>query len=151
MQSGGDTYVLSTGDALSPELDGPTQVDALPQALVGIMSVRGYRTSATIVLSGALGWCMRGRHSVVQTEYISDLTDPQPPAAVSTARALADGCAPASTASYREPGHLVMYRATTVDAETPSAVTLMFERGNVRSLSSTDMSLFSIPADFTKE
>ena len=147
------TEVIEVDDAVIevPVLVGEPLTERLPDATIAGVQAHGYRTKATIELKNALGWCRAGRHAVTQVEYVADVPDPQPPIGVSVAQSLGDGCAPTSTASYREPGHLVLYRATSTDPDTHKVITLMFERGNVRSLDSNSMSLFSVPADFTKE
>jgi hypothetical protein len=83
-------------------------------------------------------------------EYVTDLPDPQSEVPIEAARALADGCEPSTTASYREHG-LVLYRATSIDPNTPRGIALMFERGNLHKLDESSVSLFSAPGDFKKE
>ncbi|MBV9103955.1 MAG: hypothetical protein JO060_10205 [Candidatus Eremiobacteraeota bacterium] len=146
------TYVVSTeGNAAAPALDGPASIQSLPEAKIDGMRARGYRTTGTLVLPHAVVWCAAGRHPVTQTEYVVDQRDVQPAADISPAQQLSDGCSPNSTASYREPGRLVVYRATSVDPGTPLAVSIMFERDNIRHLDATSMPLLSIPSDYTKE
>ena len=148
---GSEVIEVDDSGAEPPLLVGEPVTERLPDANVAGIQARGYRTKATVELRDALGWCGVGRHAVTQVEYVADMPDPQPPITIAAAQSLADGCAPASTASYRESGHLVLYRATSTDPDTPKGITLMFERGNVHTLDENSMSLFSVPADFTKE
>src|SRR5260370_35091598 len=94
--------------------------------------------------------CAAGTPGVIQVEYVADLPDPQSGVATEGARGLTDGCEPSTTASYREPGRLVLYRATSIDPDTSKGVTLMFERGNLNTLDEGSVSLFSAPPDFNK-
>jgi hypothetical protein len=150
--SGTETIVIDTTESLpKPTIIGEASTERLPDAVIGGVRARAYRTTATIELKNAMSWCSPGRHQAVQVEYVTDLPDPQAVEATAMARALADGCEPASTASYREPGHLILYRANSIDPNTPKGITLMFERGNVRRLDESSMTLFSVPADFKKE
>jgi hypothetical protein len=151
MRTAPETIEIDTQDAPPTALVGEPLIERLPDATLGGLPARGYRITATIELKQAMLWCGPGRHTVTQVEYVTDLPDPQRIENVPAARTLADGCQPASTESYREPGRLVLYRATSIDADTPKGVALMFERGNVHPLSQRDLSLFSVPADFTKE
>jgi hypothetical protein len=146
-----ETIEIDTTEGLLPALVGEAVTERLPDATVSGLRARGYRTTATIELQQAMNWCAPGRHTVTQVEYVADLPDPQVIQSVPSARALADGCEPASTESYREPGRLVLYRATNIDPATPRGITMMFERGNVHPLDKSSVSLFSVPADFTKE
>jgi hypothetical protein len=147
-----ETIVIDTAEGLpQPALIGAMVTERLPDATIGGRRSRGYRTTATIDLKNAMNWCAPGRHRVVQVEYVTDLPDPQSDVANGVARALTDGCEPSTTASYREHGHLVLYRATSIDPNTPEGVTLMFERGNLNTLDESSVSLFSVPADFKKE
>ena len=147
-----ETIVIDANEGLPPPaLLGDPVVERLPDATIGGLQARGYRTTATIDLKYALNWCGLGRHKVSQVEYVTDMADPQAANPVTIARFLSDGCQPASTASYREPGHLVLYRSTTADVDTSKGTTLMFERGNVRALDESSLSLFSVPAEFKKE
>ena len=146
-----ETIEVDTAATLPPALVGEPETTPLPEMTIGGLPARGYRTNATIELHNAIGWCAAGRHIVTQVEYIVDMPDPQPPATEVAARGLGDGCQPASTVSYREPGRFVLYRATSTDPDTPKAITMMFERGNIRPLNQKDASLFSVPPAFTKE
>ncbi|MBV9647002.1 MAG: hypothetical protein JO043_06045 [Candidatus Eremiobacteraeota bacterium] len=147
-----ETYVVSSeGDEAAPALDGPASIQSLPDANIEGMRARGYRTTATLVLPHAAAWCAAGRHPITQIEYVVDRPDPQPAARISPLQQLSDGCTPNSTASYREPGRLVVYRATSVDPGTPLAVSIMFERANIRTLDATNLSLFTIPPGYMKE
>jgi hypothetical protein len=147
-----ETIVIDTAEGLpQPALIGATVTERLPNTTISGQRSRGYRTTATIDLKNAMSWCAPGRHRVVQVEYVTDLPDPQSEAPIEAARALADGCEPSTTASYREYGRLVLYRATTIDPDTSKGVTLMFERGNVHTLDENGASLFSIPEGFKKE
>ncbi len=147
-----ETIEIDTTEGLQqPAVIGEIVTERLSDATVSGQHARGYRTTATINLKSAMSWCAPGRHRVVQVEYVTDLPDPQSEAPIDSARALADGCEPSTTASYREHGRLVPYRATSIDPDTPRGVTLMFERGNLRTLDESSVSLFSAPADFKKE
>jgi hypothetical protein len=147
-----ETIEIDTTEGLQPPaLIGEIVTERLPDATISGQHARGYRTAATINLKNAISWCAPGNHRVVQVEYLSDLPDPQSEVTVEAARALADGCAPSTTASYREHDRLVLYRATSIDPDTPTGVTLMFERGNLHTLDGSSVSLFSAPADFKKE
>jgi hypothetical protein len=125
--------------------------ERLPDVTISGVTAHGYRTRATIALTHIAGWCAAGRHEVVQVEYVTDLLDPQPPADKSAVESLGDGCTPSTTASYREPGRLVLYRATTADPGKPYGATWLFERDNLRKLEERDAARFSVPPDFTKE
>jgi hypothetical protein len=147
-----ETIVIDTTEGLpQPALVGEIVTERLPNVTFGRLGARGYRTTATIDLKNAMSWCAPGDHRVVQVQYVTDLPDPQSEVPIEAARALADGCEPSTTASYRERGRLVLYRATSIDPDTPRGVTLMFERGNLHTLDETGVSLFSAPADFKKE
>ncbi len=150
--SGPETIDIDTTEGLpQPALVGEAGTQRLPDATIANSRARGYRTTAILDLKNAMSWCAPGRHRVVQIEYVADMPDPQPVEWVQAARSLADGCQPATTVSYREPGKLVLYRATSIDPDTPKGVTLMFERGNIHTLDETGVSLFSVPTDFKKE
>jgi hypothetical protein len=150
--NGPETIVVDATEGLpGPALVGEVVTERLPDVTVSGLRVRGYRTTATIDLKNAMSWCAPGRHRAVQVEYVTDLPDPQLEATTEAPRALADGCEPSTTASYREPGRLVLYRATSIDPDSPKGVSLMFERGNVHTLDENSASLFSIPAGFKKE
>jgi hypothetical protein len=147
-----DTIVIDTTEGLPPPaLVGEVVTERLPDVIVDGLRASGYRTTATIDLKNAMSWCAAGTHRVVQVEYVTDLPDPQSDVATEVARALTDGCEPSTTASYREHGRLVLYRATSIDPNTPKGVTLMFERGNLHPLDEGSILLFSVPADLTKE
>ncbi len=151
MKESAENDVVEDNEAVPPVLHGDAQTVPLPPAIIAGAHARGYRTTGAIDLQQSLGWCSVGAHKVTQIEYVVDVADPQPPYTADAARNLADGCNPASTASYREPGKLVLYRATTIDGDSPNGTTLMFERGNIRTLTAANASLFSTPADFTQE
>jgi hypothetical protein len=151
MRTSPETIEVETATTLPPALVGEPVTVRLPDANVAGLHSRGYRTTATLELKQALSWCAPGRHTVTQVEYVTDLPDPQPREDAPASQTLSDGCRPTSTASYREPGRLVLYRATTIDPDTPKGVTLLFERANVRTLDENSLSLFSVPNDFTKE
>jgi hypothetical protein len=147
-----ETIVIDTAEGLpQPALVGEIVIERLPDATISGQRARGHRATATIDLKNALSWCAPGHHRVVQVEYVTDMPDPQPVVTIEAARALADGCEPSTTASYREPGRIVLYRATSIDPDTPKGITLMFERGNLHTLDESSVSLFSIPSDFKKE
>jgi hypothetical protein len=147
-----ETVVIDTTEGLPPPaLLGEAATERVPDVTVSGLHARGYRTTATIDLKYAMGWCALGRHKITQVEYVTDLPDPQSVEVVTVPRSLTDGCEPSSTASYREPGRLALYRATSIDPDTPKGITLVFERGNVRKLDESSVSLFSIPIDFMKE
>jgi hypothetical protein len=151
-RTGPETIVIDTTQGFQPPtLIGQAVTEKLPYETVSGLPTRGYRTTATLELKYAMGWCAPGRHRVSQLEYVADLADPQSVESTTLPGELADGCKPSSTASYREPGRLVLYRATSVDAGTPKGITLMFERGNVHALDESGVSLFSVPAEFRKE
>lgn len=150
--NGPETIVIDTTEGLpGPALVGNAVTERLPDATIGGLRSRGYRTTATVELKNAMSWCAPGRHRVIQIEYVTDFPDPQSVITTGAARALSDGCEPSTTASYREPGHLVLYRATSIDPESPKGISLMFERGNVHTLDENSASLFSIPEGFKKE
>ena len=151
MRSSPETIEVETSITLPPALVGEPVTVRLPDATVAGLHSRGYRTTATLELKQALSWCAAGRHTVTQVEYVTDLPDPQPRQDAPASQTLSDGCRPTSTASYREPGRLVLYRATSVDPDTPRGVTVLVERANVRTLDENSVSLFSVPADFTRE
>lgn len=147
-----DTIVIDTTEGVAkPALVGEVVTERLPDVIVGGLRASGYRTTATIELKNAMSWCAAGTHRVVQVEYLTDLPDPQPEVATEVTRELTDGCEPLTTASYRERGRLVLYRATRIDPSTSRGITLMFERGNLHTLDESSASLFSVPADFKKE
>lgn len=148
---GSEIIEVDTTASMPPVLVGEPVTERLSDATVAGVPVHGYRMRAIVELKGGMGWCAGGQHTVTQVEYVADISDPQPPVAVTEAQSLADACAPTSTVSYREPSHLVLYRATSIDPGTPKGVTLMFERGNLRPLDESGVSLFSVPADFKKE
>jgi hypothetical protein len=147
-----ETIVIDTTEGLpQPALVGEIVIERLPDATISGQRARGHRATATIDLKNAMSWCAPGHHRVVQVEYVTDMPDPQPVVTIEAARALADGCEPSTTASYREPGRLVLYRATSIDPDTPKGITLMFERGHLHTLDESSVSSFSIPSNFKKE
>jgi hypothetical protein len=150
-QTSPETIVVDTAEELPPTLVGEPVTERLPDRIVAGLPARGYLTTATLELKQAMTWCAPGRHAVKQVEYVTDLPDPQPDQHAPAALTLAEGCRPISTASYREPTRLVLFRATSIDPGTTKGVSLVFERANVQALDEHSVSLFSIPADFTKE
>jgi hypothetical protein len=148
---GSEIIEVDTNGALPPALIGEPVTERLPDTTIAGVQARGYRTRAILELKIATGWCAPGRHAVTQVEYVTDISDPQPAVTLAMPQSLADGCVPASTFSYREPGHLVLYRATSTDPGTAKGITLIFERGNLHALEESSASLFSVPSDFTKE
>jgi hypothetical protein len=148
---GSEIIEVDTTASLPPSLVGEPVTERLADETVAGVQTHGYRTRAIVKVKVGMGWCAGGQHTVTLVEYVADISDPQPPVAVTAAQSLADACAPTSTVSNREPGHLVLYRSTSIDLGTPKGITLMFERGNLRPLDENGVSLFSVPADFKKE
>lgn len=147
-----ETIVIDTTEGLrQPTLVGKAVTEPLPEVTLNGLHARGYRTTATIELKSAMSWCAAGSHRVIQVEYLTDWPDPQPEVATEVARELTDVCEPSTTASYREHGRLVLYRATSIDPNTSKGIALMFERGNLDTRDESSISLFSAPADFKKE
>ena len=146
-----ETISVNTQEAVAPELVGEPVIEPLPGATIAGLLAHGYRTTGTLELSHGTGWCTPGRHRVTQVEYVAGTPDPQPPASPPPAHGLADVCQPSSTASYREPGRLVVYRATTFEPGTSTSVSLMFERANIGPFVEQSAALFAIPSDFTQE
>ncbi|GAC1657983.1 MAG: hypothetical protein NVS4B13_00160 [Candidatus Elarobacter sp.] len=146
-----DTYA-STGllDRVPVVVSGPASA-ALPDASIDHHAAHGVRVSAVISVSDAAGFCSAGRHPVEETEYVAEIDDPQayPPGAPTGAAALPSVCTPTSPAARWTSGKLVLYRATTFDAGTPLAVTIVLERGNLRALTESDSAMFAVPAGFT--
>jgi hypothetical protein len=119
-----ETIVIDTSEGLPhPALVGEIVTERLPDATISGQRSRGYRTTGTIDLKNAMSWCAPGRHRVVQVEYVTDVPDPQSEVPIEAARGLADGCEHSTTASYREHGRLVLYRATSIDP-TPRGASL---------------------------
>jgi hypothetical protein len=146
-----DTYVIETDSAVPPLLQSAPTTERLADLTLDGRALHGYRTTGTFSLAQSLGFCKHGTHAAVQVEYVAAIDDPQPQATAGPDAGLADGCAPVTTASYREPGKLVVYRATTIDAGAPEATGCMFERSDIRPIDERDAALFSIPPGYTQE
>jgi len=146
-----------------------------PRAIENVPTT-GYRLTFGLVETQSTGSCSDGNFQTAMSEYVSNYAQPHlrvspvtmgRPMAMSGARpemsALPAGCVPTTTmhtAVGTQPpsDHLVMWMLMVVNAGAPSAqgqmsggFSTLVERGNVRALGASDLSLFDIPADFTKE
>lgn len=148
-----DTYTVSAADDIAIDFEKAPVVSPIDVKTLSGMSARGYRTEATFSLSSLLGWCSKGRHAVVEIEYVADVADPQTPVGspLIGSQWAREACMPASAKSHREPGHLVLFRSTAIsgNATNPDFVNVL-ERGNFLSTPKND-SLFAVPIAFTKE
>src|ERR1700694_5271465 len=147
-----ETYTVQSGTqtAAQPTLEKDPIVEPLPPAKIAGYSARGYRTSGSINVPQMTFFCSAGLHQIVETEYVSELADPQYNSSLdpANAQALVTACALTSSVSHRDPGRLVLYRVVTVDEGTPTAFSVALERGNIRTIDKQDTALFSPPADF---
>lgn len=148
-----ETYVVSAADDVKITFDKPPVHTPLGVKTLGSLDARGYRTDATFTLSALIGWCSSGRHVVSELEYVTDLADPQTSAGSSLegSKWVREVCMPTNAASYREPGRLVLFRSNAFTGEIAGADFVnVLERGNLRTADRTDVSLFKVPANFTK-
>jgi hypothetical protein len=148
-----ETYMVSAADEVQFHYNSaPTTRELGSSTIVGVPA-RGYQTEAAFTASRPIGRCTAGTHVLKELEYVAvDLTDPDPaetaPAPRSPAR---EACLPSSAASHREPGRLVLFRATALSGNGPKGdMTYVLERGNLRSLTEADASQFSVPDTFTR-
>ncbi|MBC5825133.1 MAG: hypothetical protein GIW99_09670 [Candidatus Eremiobacteraeota bacterium] len=147
-----ETYTVQSGaQAIAvPTVEKPTRVETLSQIRSEGLSARGYRTTGSIHVSRGTFFCAPGEHRIAETEYVSDLSDPQynPNDDASNAQPLVTACGLGSSVSHREPGHFVLYRVVTVDEGTPAAFNVALERGNIREIGEPDAALFAPPPDY---
>lgn len=120
-----ETYTVLSGTqtVAQPTLEKGPIVEPLPPAKIAGHSARGYRTSGSINVPQMTFFCSAGLHQIVETEYVSDLADPQYNSSQDSANAqpLVTACTLSSSVSHRDPGRLVLYRIVTVDEGTPTA------------------------------
>ena len=146
-----------------------------PRAIENVPTT-GYRVTFSLAETQSTGSCSDGNFQTAMSEYVSNYAQPHlrvspatmgRPIAMSGARpemsALPAGCAPTTTmhtsvGTQPPSDRLVMWMLMVVNAGAPSAqgqmsggFSTLVERGNVRALGASDLSLFDIPADFTKE
>lgn len=148
-----ETYVVSAADDVKITFDKSPVHTPLGVMTLGSFAARGFRTDATFTLSALIGWCSGGRHVLSEVEYVTDLADPQASAGppLEGSKWVREACMPTSAASYREPGRLVLFRSTAFTGEMAGADFVnVLERGNLRTSDRTDVSVFTVPANFTK-
>jgi len=147
-----ETYTAQSGKPTVPQptLEGAPGVTLLAPVTIAGRSARGYRTTGSINVPQITSSCSAGKHQIVETEYVSDLTDPQynPSLRLANTQPLVTACTEPSSASHIDPGRLVLYRVVTIDEGTSTAYSVALERGNIRSISEQDAELFQPPADF---
>ncbi len=147
-----ETYTVQSGmpTVAQPTLDTAPTVEPLAPATIAGRSARGYRTTGSINVPHMTSSCSAGQHHIVETEYVSDLTDPQynPSLRLANTQPLVTACNAPSSVSHRDPGRLVLYRVVAIDEGTPTAVSVALERGNIRSIGEQDAALFQPPGDF---
>jgi hypothetical protein len=137
----------------------------------------GYDATATFAMTQATGSCRNGSASISTVQYISGLSRPavtscpirRAPVPESATEAVtppeqSGGCRPTIALHTGGPpmptGKLSLYTLVTMNAAAaatpapsasgPSGVGFLTERGNIKALGETDVALFSVPADFTK-
>ena len=148
-----DTYAVSATDDVIATFEKSPVHTPLGTMILGGLGARGYKTEATFTTSGLIGWCSAGRHVLVEIEYLADLADPQSRAApaLEGSKWARDACMPASAASRREPGRLVLFRSTAFSGQGPNEDFVnVLERGNVRTSQRMEAFLFTVPANFTR-
>jgi hypothetical protein len=140
-------------------------------------STAGYDSTASFATTQATGSCRNASASITTEEYLSALNRPlvtscpirRAPVPESADEVLTPpqptgGCRPTLTFHHSGPpvpvGKLSLYTLVTMNAAasaTPaptasgaSNIGFLTERGNIKTLGATDVSLFSVPPDFTK-
>lgn len=147
-----ETYTVQSGTqtVAQPTLEGVPRVERLAPVTIAGLSARGYRTTGSINVPQITSSCSAGQHQIVETEYVSDLPDPQynPSQGLANTQPLVTACNVPSSVSHRDPGRLVLYRVVTIDEGAPTAYSVALERGNIRSIGEQNAELFQPPADF---
>jgi hypothetical protein len=148
---------------------GPLRIDG--------RSTDGYESTASFAMTQATGSCRNGGASIATEEYLSALDRPavtscpvrRAPVPESAGEAVtppqtAGGCQPTLAFHHSgppvPPGKLSLYTLVTMSGGAPSApapsasgasgVGFLTERGNLKSLGTSDAALFSVPGDYTK-
>ncbi len=160
----------------APEQPGTAVVDFTRKGtVVGAQTLNGIETTGysdrnSLTVSQATGSCHNGSFTVVSTQYVSALKQPRaicplpasPRVPMEPRRVVArGGCKPTFTVHNSGPitpsGRLAMYTRLAIlpqnaKDEGTSQLAFVTERGNVKSLSKTDIpGLFEVPSGFTKE
>ncbi len=149
-----ETFTATSASAFGgAALDGAALVEELPPTRIEGVSVRGYRTTGSIMVTRTTNACAAGTHRVSETEYVSDMPDVRydPVQDAANAQPLVGACTLGSPVSHREPGHLVLYRAVMIDQGSPAEFGTALERGNIRVLGEADNAMFQPPPNFTEE
>jgi len=148
----GETYVVSTDDVAATVLESPA-TESLGSATIAGWPARGYRTTATFTLPQTSGLCARGRHELVEVEYVADLPDPESKLgpALSASQIVGEACGPKALGSHREPGRLVLFRSTALTGGLGGDFVSVLERGNIHALNAADAAIFSVPPGFVEE
>ena len=155
------------------KLDIAVSTTSLGSRIIEGVPTTGYKTTFNLTETQSTGSCSDGTFQTTTVDYISNYSEPRittpsramaaVPKAHPEMMALKPGCVPKVTmrasGSAKPPGgRLSMWTLITIAAGAPSAqgqmsggFSTLIERGNVRSLTPADGSLFAIPPDFTKE
>ncbi len=162
------------GQPGSGRLDITVSVQALGSLLIDNVPTTGYRSVFSMRETQSTGSCADGAFQVSTTEYVSPYAEPHIasvratlPRTTSLSRpemlALRPGCRPRVSTnisgSGRVPtGRIAIWTLVTIGAGAPSAqgqmsggFSTLVERGNFRTLSTSDKGLFEIPAGFTAQ
>jgi hypothetical protein len=156
-----------------------TAVKPLGQLRIENQLSTGYASTATFATTQATGSCRDASMSITTEEYLSPLNRPavtscpvrrapipQSANEAVTPQQSTGGCRPTMAVHTSGPpvpaGKLALYTLVTMNtsaAATPApgangsaatGVGFLTERGNIKSLGTTDVGLFGIPSDFTK-
>lgn len=155
------------------KLDVRVSTMSLGSRIISNVPTTGYKISFSLTETQSTGSCRDGSFSTLVTEYVSNYAEPglagsspraqSRPMAHPELMALTPGCRPtitthSSMGAQAQSNRLVMWMLVTVGGNAPSAqgqmrggFSTLMERGNVRTLSAADKSMFQIPPDFTQE
>ena len=157
MRPGTATMAMS----VATQVLGPKTVESI--------DTTGYKSTMSMKMDNATGSCQGGQFGTEQVEYVSAMQEPRricqlprmaaPGAAAMVARG---GCTPTITQQHTGPAvpaRFYMFRLMTMNAQQAQAQAqgqmsgfgMLSERGNVKILMPDDLSLFEVPAGFTKE
>lgn len=133
------------------------RVESLGEVAVDGITAAGFKTLASVRISGGDGRCAGAILKSTRVEYFAPLRIASDAANVSPAAraATGGGCEPTGHVSRNGAkvpvNRLLLYQANTVDRSGPSGTdryTLVIERGNLRELSSAAGSAFDIPSEY---
>ena len=155
-----------------------TTTKALGPLKIENQNTTGYDSTAAFAITQATGSCKNGGASIMTQEYLSNLNRPavtscpirRAPVPASANDVVqprtSGGCQPTMTMHNSGPAipqnKLALYTLVQMSAAgatpapaasgspAPSGIGFLTERGNLKTLGAPDVSLFSIPNDFTK-